>query len=222
MRSKAYRTSMVDSNVTLRIATQIRLLRERAQLSQAQLADCIGTRQSAIARIESGQYGKFSISLLHRIANYFNVAIWVEFVSFSTLLRRTADLSPQTLTPASYDDEFREDGEPLKNSCELSPRTKNIRTIPYSTPGKILLEEFLKPMGITQYRVAKEIGVPQRRIGEIVAGKRAITADTGLRLSRYFGMSDEFWTGLQLSYDQAKSKDALADVLEKIRPLEHA
>ena len=97
-----------------------------------------------------------------------------------------------------------------------------MRTVPYPTPGEILLEEFLKPMGITQYRLAKEIGVPQRRIGEIVAGKRAVTADTGLRLSRYFGMSDEFWTGLQLSYDQAKAKDALADVLEKIRPLEHA
>lgn len=97
-----------------------------------------------------------------------------------------------------------------------------MRTVPYPTPGEILLEEFLKPMGITQYRLAKEIGVSQRRIGEIVAGKRAVTADTGLRLSRYFGMSDEFWTGLQLSHDQAKAKDALADVLEKIRPLERA
>lgn len=97
-----------------------------------------------------------------------------------------------------------------------------MRTVPYPTPGEILLEEFLKPMGITQYRLAKEIGVSQRRIGEIVAGKRAVTADTGLRLSRYFGMSDEFWTGLQLSHDQAKAKDALADVLDKIRPLEHA
>lgn len=97
-----------------------------------------------------------------------------------------------------------------------------MRTVPYPTPGEILLEEFLKPMGITQYRLAKEIGVSQRRIGEIVAGKRAVTADTGLRLSRYFGTSDEFWTGLQLSCDQAKAKDALADVLAKIRPLEHA
>jgi addiction module HigA family antidote len=90
------------------------------------------------------------------------------------------------------------------------------REIPYPTPGEILLEEFLKPLGITQYRLAKEIGVPQRRIGEIVAGKRAITADTGLRLSRYFGMSDGFWVGLQTDYDTAKAKDALADVLERI------
>jgi addiction module HigA family antidote len=94
--------------------------------------------------------------------------------------------------------------------------------VPYPTPGEILLEEFLKPMGITQYRLAKEICVPQRRIGEIVAGKRAMTVDTGLRLSRYFGVSDEFWTGLQLSHDQALAKGALADVLAKIQPLEHA
>jgi addiction module HigA family antidote len=63
-----------------------------------------------------------------------------------------------------------------------------MRKVPYPHPGEILLEEFLKPMGITQYRLAKEIGVPQRRIGEIVAGARAVTADTGLRLSRFFGL----------------------------------
>ena len=61
------------------------------------------------------------------------------------------------------------------------------RQVPYPTPGEILIEEFLKPLGITQYRLAKEISVPQRRIGKIVAGRRAITTDTGLRLSRYFG-----------------------------------
>ncbi len=91
------------------------------------------------------------------------------------------------------------------------------REIPYPTPGEILLEEFLKPMGITQYRLAKEIGVPQRRIGEIVAGKRAVTADTGLRLSRFFGTSDGFWVGLQSDYDTAKAKDTLSDVLSRIR-----
>ena len=90
------------------------------------------------------------------------------------------------------------------------------REIPYPTPGEILLEEFLKPMGITQYRLAKEIGVPQRRIGEIVAGKRAVTADTGLRLSRFFGTSDGFWVGLQTDYDTAKAKDNLSDVLSRI------
>ncbi|MDN5842415.1 MAG: HigA family addiction module antitoxin [Alcaligenaceae bacterium] len=94
-----------------------------------------------------------------------------------------------------------------------------MRTIPYPRPGEILLEEFLKPMGITQYRLAKEIGVSQRRIGEIVAGNRAVTVDTGLRLSRYFGTSDEFWCGLQLDHDRAQAKDMLADVLANIRPV---
>lgn len=93
-----------------------------------------------------------------------------------------------------------------------------MREVPYPMPGEILLREFLEPMGITQYRLAKEIDVPQRRIGEIVAGKRAITVDTGLRLSRFFGMSDGFWTGLQLDYDAAKAKDDLAETLAKIHP----
>lgn len=93
-----------------------------------------------------------------------------------------------------------------------------MRKVPYPHPGEILLEEFLKPMGITQYRLAKEIGVPQRRIGEIVAGTRGVTADTGLRLSRFLGMSDGFWTGLQMDYDAAMTKDRLATELAKIRP----
>ena len=93
-----------------------------------------------------------------------------------------------------------------------------MRKVPYPHPGEILLGEFLKPMGITQYRLAKEIGVPQRRIGEIVAGKRAVTPDTGLRLSQFFGMSENFWIGLQLDYDAAKAKDSLATTLAKIKP----
>ena len=93
-----------------------------------------------------------------------------------------------------------------------------MRKVPYPHPGAILLEEFLKPMGITQYRLAKEIDVPQRRIGEIVAGARAITADTGLRLSRFFDMSENFWIGLQMDYDAAKAKDSLAKTLAKIKP----
>ncbi|MCX7013874.1 MAG: HigA family addiction module antitoxin [Candidatus Sumerlaeota bacterium] len=93
-----------------------------------------------------------------------------------------------------------------------------MRKVPCRRPGEILLEEFLKPMGITQYRLANEIGVPQRRIGEIVAGARAVTADTGLRLSRFFGMSDDLWIGLQMDYDAAKTKDALAAALAKIKP----
>ena len=92
------------------------------------------------------------------------------------------------------------------------------RKVPYPHPGEILLEEFLKPMGITQYRLAKEIGVPQRRIGEIVAGNRSVTADTGLRLSRFFGMSDDFWIGLQLDFDAANAKASLEETLAKIKP----
>ena len=92
------------------------------------------------------------------------------------------------------------------------------RRVPYPHPGEILMEEFLKPMGITQYRLAKAIAVPQRRIGEIVAGARGITADTGLRLSRFFGTSEYFWTGLQLDHDAALAKDALAETLAKIQP----
>lgn len=80
------------------------------------------------------------------------------------------------------------------------------------------MHEFLEPMGISQYRLAKEIGVPQRRIGEIVAGKRSVTVDTGLRLSRFFGMSEGFWMGLQLDHDVATVKDALTKTLQQIRP----
>jgi addiction module HigA family antidote len=97
-----------------------------------------------------------------------------------------------------------------------------VRKIPYPTPGEILLEEFLKPMGISAYRLAKDIGVPQIRIGQIIAGKRAITVDTGLRLSKYFGLNDAFWTGLQLDHDSAVAKDALAGALAKIKPLKAA
>ena len=96
------------------------------------------------------------------------------------------------------------------------------REIPYPTPGEILLEEFLKPMRITQYRLAKEIGVSQRRIGEIIAGKRSVTVDTGLRLSRFFGTSDGFWIGLQVDYDIAQARGALSKVLTGIRPHEPA
>jgi addiction module HigA family antidote len=82
-------------------------------------------------------------------------------------------------------------------------------------PGEILLEEFLKPMGLSQYRLAKDISVSPRRINEIVHGKRAITPDTALRLSRYFGLSERFWLNLQARYDLEIEKDRLQDRLEK-------
>ncbi|MCZ6561483.1 MAG: HigA family addiction module antitoxin [Deltaproteobacteria bacterium] len=86
-------------------------------------------------------------------------------------------------------------------------------------PGEILLEEFLIPMGISQYRLAKDISVPQRRISEIAHGNRAITADTALRLGRFFGMEAQFWLNLQARYDLLKAEDELAKRLNKeVRP----
>ncbi|VAW43149.1 Antitoxin HigA [hydrothermal vent metagenome] len=82
-------------------------------------------------------------------------------------------------------------------------------------PGEILLEEFLQPMGISQYRLAKDIGVPPRRINEIVHGKRGISANTALRLSRYFGLSERFWMNLQSRYDLEIEKDRLRGRLEQ-------
>ena len=87
--------------------------------------------------------------------------------------------------------------------------------LPPIHPGEILMEEFLKPMGISQYRLAKDINVPARRINEIVHGKRAITPDTALRLSRYFEMSERFWINLQLRYDLEVEKDKLKDRLDE-------
>ena len=81
--------------------------------------------------------------------------------------------------------------------------------------GEILMEEFLKVMGISQYRLAKDINVPARRINEIVQGKRAVTPDTALRLSKYFGLSERFWINLQARYDLETEKDRLKDRLNK-------
>jgi len=87
--------------------------------------------------------------------------------------------------------------------------------LPPIHPGEILLEEFLKPMGISQYRLAKDISVPARRINEIVHGTRAISPDTALRLSRYFGLSERFWINLQARYNLEVEKDRLKDRLDK-------
>jgi addiction module HigA family antidote len=87
--------------------------------------------------------------------------------------------------------------------------------LPPIHPGEILLEEFLKPMGISQYRLAKDISVPARRINEVVHGTRAISPDTALRLSRYFGLSERFWINLQARYNLEMEKDRLKDRLDK-------
>ena len=82
-------------------------------------------------------------------------------------------------------------------------------------PGEVLLEEFLKPMGISQNRLAVNLGVPARRINEIVLGKRSVTADTALRLAKFFGVSAEFWLGLQSQYDLDITSEALGERLER-------
>jgi antitoxin HigA-1 len=89
-------------------------------------------------------------------------------------------------------------------------------------PGEVLLEEFLEPLDVTQHRLAVSIGVPPRRINEIVHGKRRITADTALRLARYFGTTDRFWLNLQTRYDLEVERDRLAGALEAIHPLQPA
>lgn len=86
------------------------------------------------------------------------------------------------------------------------------------TPGELLLEEFLKPFGLSQYRLAKEIHVAPQRIGEIVSGRRAITADTDLRLCRFFGLSNGYWLRAQAAYDTEMAEEQLSDLLEKINP----
>src|SRR5271155_2746049 len=86
------------------------------------------------------------------------------------------------------------------------------------TPGELLREEFLVPMGLSQYRLAKEVGVPAQRIGEIVAGKRSITADTDLRLCRFFGLSKGYWLRAQAAYDTEVAEVLLAKTLKRIKP----
>jgi addiction module HigA family antidote len=90
-----------------------------------------------------------------------------------------------------------------------------IRRIPPIHPGEILLEEFLKPMGLSQNRLALDIRVPARRINEIVHGKRRITADTALRLGKFFGMSPQFWLGLQMDYDLDVAEDNLREKINR-------
>jgi addiction module HigA family antidote len=89
-------------------------------------------------------------------------------------------------------------------------------------PGEILLEEFLKPLEVSQYQLAKEISVPARRVNEIVHGQRRISADTALRLARYFGTSERFWMNLQTRYDLEIEKDRLGQALDEIHPLSAA
>jgi len=108
-----------------------------------------------------------------------------------------------------------EKGEAMNSKCE------NLILDPV-TPGELLNDEFLLPLGITKYRLAKEIGVPAQRIGEIVAGRRSITADTDLRLCRYFGLSTGYWLRVQNRYDIEIARRKIASQLDSITPLNRA
>lgn len=97
------------------------------------------------------------------------------------------------------------------------------RDFPPIHPGEILVTEFLEPLGISQYRLAKDIGVTPRRINEVSHGRRAVTADTALRLGRFFGMEAQFWLNLQSRYDMEVTREQLQDKIKKeVRPFTHA
>ena len=104
----------------------------------------------------------------------------------------------------------------MLRSSTITRRRATTRTVPPVSPGEMLDAEFLRPLGLTKYRLAKDIGVPPQRIGDIVAGKRAITADTDLRLCRYFGLSDGWWLRGQASYDTAVARKAMGRSLLRI------
>jgi addiction module HigA family antidote len=104
----------------------------------------------------------------------------------------------------------------------MTRKPADAELIPNPTPGEILLLEFLKPMELSQNALARAIGVPPRRINEIVLGKRAITADTDLRLARYFGVSEGFWLGIQGDYDLMERRRQIGDELKRIEPRANA
>jgi antitoxin HigA-1 len=106
----------------------------------------------------------------------------------------------------------------MKLKSSITTRGKNAEWLRNPHPGEILLEEFLKPAGLSQNALARAIAVPPRRINEIVLGQRSITADTDLRLARYYGMSEGFFLGLQMDYDLMERRRALGNTLKAIRP----
>ena len=133
MRSKSYRDSISKENIVNRLSLQIKLMREKANLTQAELAKKLGTRQSAIARLEDPSYGKYSLSMLNKISHIFDVNLWVEFSSYSSFLRKTQNLSSENLLPKSYLDEFSDDGEPY-DAVELTFDKSAICVSNYITP----------------------------------------------------------------------------------------
>ena len=112
-------------------------------------------------------------------------------------------------------------GEPkMSRSSTITENDPKREMVAPVTPGELLKEEFLEPLGISQYRLAKETGMPAQRIGQIVLGRRSITADTDLRLCRYFGLSDGYWLRAQAAYDLEVARRKIASDLEKIQPLQ--
>lgn len=105
---------------------------------------------------------------------------------------------------------------PKKSKSSITTDGRGVKPV---SPGEMLAEEFLKPLGMSNYRLAKEIRVPAQRIGEIIAGRRAITADTDLRLCRFFGLSEGWWLRLQADHDTRVTKAGLAKELDLIKPL---
>jgi addiction module HigA family antidote len=104
----------------------------------------------------------------------------------------------------------------------MSKSSITTEQIPNPTPGEMLLADFIEPMGLSQNGLARAIGVPPRRINEIVLGKRSITADTDLRLARFFGLSDGFWLGVQADYELMERRRQIGVELDKISPFQHA
>src|SRR5664279_840298 len=111
---------------------------------------------------------------------------------------------------------------PTSRSWTITEEVPLMTTITPIHPGEILMEEFLEPLQVSQNRLAVAIGVPPRRINEIVHGKRRVTADTALRLARYFGTTDRFWLNLQTRFDLEVEKDHIGNILERIEPLKAA
>lgn len=104
----------------------------------------------------------------------------------------------------------------MKFSSLTITKRHHMTKLPNVHPGEVLMEEFLRPLGITQYQLAKDLNIPQTRVSEIIKGRRAVTADTALRLSKYFGSSAKFWLGLQADFDLEESFNKLAGDLESI------
>ena len=111
---------------------------------------------------------------------------------------------------------------PMRSKSPSTSTKSSKRRLAPIHPGEMLVEEFLKPLGFTQYRLAERIHVPRRRINEIVLGVRSISADTALRLARFFGTSDRFWLNLQATYDLEVERDRIGSTLDQIEALRRA